>query len=119
MKKTDEELRRLVNGVTPELEAEVWSRFSASRAKAKLRGAAAEFIEPVVLLWRMLIDPAYTMKWETKAAIIAAASYFIAPADIVPDAVPGVGFLDDVVVIAWVLHQVGEEVERYRKRKGP
>lgn len=66
----------------------------------------------------MLRDPDYTMSWPTKAWIIFALTYFISPVDLIPDVLPGIGYVDDALVIAWVLHNLQTEVVAYRKAKG-
>ncbi len=46
--------------------------------------------------------------------IVGAVVYFLMPADLVPDFIFGLGFVDDVAVIARVLAAVREELERFR-----
>lgn len=49
-------------------------------------------------------------------AIVAALLYFLSPIDLIPDSIPGVGYLDDVGVIAFCLKNfVGSDVEDYIK----
>ena len=52
----------------------------------------------------------------TKAIVllIAAILYFLSPFDAVPDAIPVVGFVDDVGVIAWVVKILRDEIEKFR-----
>lgn len=56
------------------------------------------FLEQAVALWFCLRDPE-TPAW-VKALIVAALGYFICPVDLVPDALPFVGWADDAGVIA-------------------
>ena len=39
------------------------------------------------------------MAWSAKAILILVVVYVLSPIDLVPDEIPGVGFLDDVIVI--------------------
>jgi uncharacterized membrane protein YkvA (DUF1232 family) len=48
-----------------------------------------------------------------------AAVYFVVPVDLLPDALPGVGFVDDVLVIRAVVESVRDELERFRAWEGP
>ncbi len=46
-------------------------------------------------------------------AIVAAIIYFVAPIDLIPDAIPVIGHLDDVGVVAFVLHMVQSDLDEY------
>ena len=116
-KAQQEEVRRLVADVTPEEEYEVHARFRWAEKQARLRGAADRLLEGVRTLWEMLTDPDYVIRWETKAWIIAGLTYFISPIDAIPDPIPSLGYLDDALVIAWVHHQIEDEVARYRVKR--
>ena len=50
-------------------------------------------------------------------AIIAALVYLICPIDVIPDFIPGVGYIDDVFVIGLVVAQVIKDLEKYKKWK--
>jgi len=39
--------------------------------------------------------------------------YFVSPIDAIPDWLLGVGFLDDVAVLAWVLKTVSDELAAF------
>lgn len=48
-------------------------------------------------------------------AIISALTYFISPVDMIPDAVPGLGYIDDAGVIAACLTLVHSDLAEYQK----
>ena len=47
------------------------------------------------------------------SSIIAAIAYFVMPFDVIPDILPFVGFLDDIGLVAFVVSQVGRELDEY------
>lgn len=47
-------------------------------------------------------------------SIVAGLLYFLIPLDAVPDWLPGVGLLDDLAVLAWVLRTWDAELQAYR-----
>lgn len=49
----------------------------------------------------------------TIVAIVSALIYFISPIDLIPDAIPGVGYLDDAAVIGACLLLVESDVKEY------
>ena len=46
--------------------------------------------------------------------VVAALLYFIAPLDAIPDWLVGVGFVDDLAVLAWVMRTWHGELEAFR-----
>jgi uncharacterized membrane protein YkvA (DUF1232 family) len=57
----------------------------------------------------------------SKAAYIAIAgalAYAVLPIDVIPDFIPGVGFVDDVFVIGMVMKSISEEIARYKAFRG-
>jgi len=57
-----------------------------------------------VLLSRLALDSRVPAR--TKAKIAAGLAYFLTPLDMIPDFLGPPGFLDDVVVAAWILNTV-------------
>ncbi len=71
------------------------------------------------LLYDMVTDGDFKIDTSTYIAIAGALAYVIFPIDIIPDFIPGVGFIDDVFVVGFVMKNISEEIERYRTyRKG-
>lgn len=46
-------------------------------------------------------------------SVVAALLYFVNPFDIVPDYIPGLGFVDDISVIAFVMKSVRADIELF------
>ncbi len=46
--------------------------------------------------------------------IVAGLLYFVSPLDAIPDWLLGVGLLDDIAVLGWVLKTVSDELEAFR-----
>ncbi|MFI7838642.1 YkvA family protein [Pseudomonas asiatica] len=46
--------------------------------------------------------------------IVAGLLYFVSPIDAIPDWLLGVGFLDDIAVLGWVLKSVADELARFK-----
>ena len=45
--------------------------------------------------------------------IVAAILYFVTPIDLIPDAIPGAGLMDDATVLAFVLAKLEIELDRF------
>ena len=47
--------------------------------------------------------------------IAGAVVYFLMPVDLIPDFIFAAGYVDDAMVITWVLSTVGEELEKFKR----
>lgn len=62
------------------------------------------------LLCKLSIDPAVPMK--EKAKIVGAIAYFVSPVDLIPELVVGpIGYTDDIVVAAYALNSIINNVD--------
>lgn len=52
--------------------------------------------------------------WTPLLLIAGAVIYFVAPLDLIPDALIGIGFVDDVAVISAVVRAVRDELDRFQ-----
>ena len=48
--------------------------------------------------------------------VVAAIIYVVTPFDLFPDLIPG-GLIDDVSIALWVIKEVGDELDKYKKSK--
>lgn len=62
------------------------------------------------------VDQSYRrVSWTPLALMVAALLYFVVPADIIPDTLGALGFVDDVTVITTVVRRVRDELDRFRE----
>lgn len=50
----------------------------------------------------------------TMASLAAAVLYLLSPVDLVPDVIPGIGLIDDVVVLALLLQSLAQDLAAFR-----
>lgn len=77
-------------------------------------------LERVGSLFDMIRDKDFALSIKTKALIAAGLLYFVLPTDIVPDFIPGIGYIDDALILSTLWNVVKGEVESYstyRQRK--
>jgi uncharacterized membrane protein YkvA (DUF1232 family) len=55
----------------------------------------------IKLLTRLMRDP--RVQPRSKAVLLITAAYLMSPVDVIPDMVPGVGQLDDIIIVAFAL----------------
>jgi uncharacterized membrane protein YkvA (DUF1232 family) len=58
----------------------------------------------IKLLWKLMRDPRVPAR--SKATLIVLAAYLVSPIDLIPDAIPGLGQIDDLFLAAFALDQV-------------
>jgi len=66
-------------------------------------------------LMQMLEDQDYALPKSLGDRVLAALAYFANPQDIIPDHVPGLGFLDDAIMIKFVEDEFKHELWGYRQ----
>lgn len=54
---------------------------------------------------------------ETIVAVVAAIVYVVSPIDLIPDAIPVVGYADDAALVSFVLSHVHKDIKSYRNWK--
>jgi len=77
--------------------------------------AGKEVIEKALALYYCLQDKD-TPVW-AKTVIVGALGYFISPIDAIPDALPVVGFSDDLGVLVLALASVAAHIKEEHKKK--
>ena len=82
---------------------------SPRSARDTLREIALFLPNFVVLLKRLISDPRVPRK--SKLILAGTVLYLVSPIDVVPDFVPGLGQLDDVVIALLALHSILNRVD--------
>lgn len=98
--------------------SEVVQNTKKIQGKAK-KGPLAEFFDDILVLLSMVRDYASgsyrEIPFGTIAAVVGALIYVLSPVDLIPDFIPGIGYVDDAAVIAACLKLVKGDVEKYKK----
>jgi len=64
-------------------------------------------------LLTMLTDPDWPLDSDERSPVLAALAYACDPEDIIPDEIPGIGLLDDAVMVELVFHELEHELAAY------
>lgn len=102
MKKNNEEELQMPNVSAYEKEysdRKLWAKVGKVAEKAGLKVVYA-----VVLLYYVMKSPEVPLK--SKGVIVGALGYFILPIDLIPDAIPVLGFTDDFAALTAVIKSV-------------
>lgn len=79
---------------------------------------APAFIKERLINLRLMIDMLQDIEWrlphQEANRVLNALAYFSEPEDLIPDEIPGLGFLDDAIMIELVVRELRHEIEAYQ-----
>jgi uncharacterized membrane protein YkvA (DUF1232 family) len=74
----------------------------------------AERLHKLRLLIDMLSDIEWRLPHQEADRVLSALAYFAEPDDLIPDDIPGLGFLDDAIMIELICRELKHEIEAYQ-----
>jgi uncharacterized membrane protein YkvA (DUF1232 family) len=78
-------------------------------------GSRLADIKTLVRLIQSWLNKDYTdVSKQTIVYSVMALVYFFTPTDFVPDFLLGLGYIDDIAVISWVLNKIQSDLEKFR-----
>ena len=95
--------------------ASVRNVVAQARKTPRLPGFAEEAIDTLEALIDLVEDKEWAAPAAVTSKVVAALAYFAQPEDLIPDTVPGLGFLDDAIMIKIVEADFKHELSGYRK----
>ncbi|HNX51499.1 MAG TPA: DUF1232 domain-containing protein [Thermoanaerobaculaceae bacterium] len=81
---------------------------------AVLRGLLAD-VATLVRLVRAALGRRYHLPVRLLVTALAALIYFVNPLDLIPDAILGLGLLDDAAVLGWAISRLRKDLEAFRE----
>jgi uncharacterized membrane protein YkvA (DUF1232 family) len=92
-------------------------RSAAKLVKETVAAKPPDFVVERILkleqLIEMLRDREWRLEGRDRERILGALAYFVAPDDIIPDRIPGIGYLDDAIMIELVARELTHELDAY------
>lgn len=107
------EARKTVSRMAPEDIVAAAEEQLQEIVAASAPGFILERIQKLRLLIRMLTDLEWRLPHQEATRVLNALAYFTEPEDLIPDHIPGVGLLDDAIMIELVIRELEYEIEAY------
>lgn len=99
-------------------------KFKLDKAREKINtqsvreslGQNVEDLKTLIRMARAWASRSYrNVSSQTILYTVAAIIYFVTPTDFMPDFIIGLGFLDDIAVIRWVIGQIKTDLDRFKE----
>ena len=93
-----------------------------SEKVTKVPGRLAKLVKQVGLLFEMVGDywkgEYREIPYGTIAMVVVALVYFLSPIDLIPDAIPIIGYVDDALIVALTVQFIQDDLKDYCAFKG-
>lgn len=70
-------------------------------------------IENTKFLFEILSDKDFPISDSTRKWIVFGLGYLVSDIDLIPDSIPNIGYLDDAMIVSWVLSMIDDDITRY------
>lgn len=81
--------------------------------KSRLPRFIGERLDKLHIMIQMLKDHEWRLPGDESTRVLNALAYFTEPEDLIPDHIPGMGFLDDAIMVELVVRELKHEIEAY------
>lgn len=108
------EARQAAHGFSPEEIVEGAHRLLQEVRAAKVPSFIRDRLESLQTMTEMVTDDEWKLPAEEVTRVLNALAYFAEPEDLIPDHIPGLGFLDDAIMIELVVRELKHEIDAYR-----
>lgn len=106
--------RKAAAGVKPEDIVEAAENLLARVDAGSIPQFAAARMQSLRDMIDMLKDHEWRLPKEDAKRVLNALAYFCEPEDLIPDNTPGIGFLDDAIMIELAVRELRHEIDAYR-----
>ncbi|OYT11225.1 MAG: hypothetical protein B6I18_04955 [Bacteroidetes bacterium 4572_112] len=86
-----------------------------AKLKAKNKSSLSELITKAELLANILQCDEFPIGEVSKKWIIFGLNYLVSDVDLIPDIIPLIGYIDDNLVLAWVIKLLYKDIKRYEQ----
>lgn len=109
-----QEARQSASRLPPEDIVAAAEELLANVEESTAPGFIVNRLRNLKLMIQMLSDLEWRLPHQEAVRVLNALAYFAEPEDLIPDHIPGLGFLDDAIMVELVVRELKHEIEAYR-----
>ena len=109
-----QEARKVASHMAPEDIVAAAEELLSNVKESTAPGFIVDRLRKLSLMIQMLSDLEWRLPHQEAKRVLNALAYFAEPEDLIPDDIPGLGFLDDAIMIELVVRELKHEVEAYQ-----
>ena len=109
-----QEARQVASRLPPEDIVAAAEQLLAQVEESSAPGFIIDRLRNLKLMISMISDVEWRLPHQEAARVLNALAYFAEPEDLIPDHIPGLGFLDDAIMIELVVRELKHEIDAYR-----
>ena len=110
-----EEARKAAARLSPEDIVAGAETLLVEASEARTPGFIADRIGKLRLMIDMISDTEWRLPHKDATRVLNALAYFSEPEDLIPDTIPGLGFLDDAIYAEMVIDALSNEITLYEE----
>jgi len=107
------EARQAASRLPPEDIVAAAEELLADVKESSAPGFIVDRLQNLRLMIQMLSDIEWRLPHQEASRVLNALAYFAEPDDLIPDTIPGLGFLDDAIMVELVVRELKHEIEAY------
>lgn len=108
-----EEARKTASRLPPEDIVAAAEELLKNIEETTAPGFIVDRLKKLKLMISMLSDIEWRLPHQEATRVLNALAYFAEPEDLIPDDIPGLGFLDDAIMIELVVRELRHEIDAY------
>ncbi len=109
-----QEARQTATRIPPEQIVAAAEELLKDVAASSAPGFILERLNKLKLMIRMISDIEWRLPHQEATRVLHALAYFAEPDDLIPDHIPGLGFLDDAIMVELVVRELKHEIDAYQ-----
>jgi hypothetical protein len=108
-------VRQNASGKTPQQITDSAQQLISQIKQSDTTDFIRDRMDQLEMLVNMATDQGWGLHGDDLERVLTALSYFCEPGDLVPDDIPGLGYIDDAIMIDIICHELEHEIQAFKE----